>query len=592
MSEPDNSSRTSNVKKITLRIQATIIGVLLISMVWVVLPSTLTFSIPQLLPTAAFATVNGGVTCEGETATITGTNGNNDITGTSGDDVIAGLGGNDRIRALGGNDIVCGGAGNDDMDGGEGRDELVGAAGNDRANGGAGNDICSAESEISCDEPDTTAPVIAVPEAITVDATDADGAEVTFEVSAEDDVDGQVGVSCTPESGSIFPIGTTTVTCTATDEAGNEATETFTVTVQDTTAPILTVPEDITVVDTNGDGSEVVTFEVTAQDDVDGPIEVTCDSNSGDTFEIGETVVTCSAEDAAGNEATETFTVTVTPPPDTTAPTLTVPEDITAQGAASGAVVTFEVTAQDDVDGTATLEEDNTPTQDNVGGDIEISCNPPSGSTFPLGSTDVECTASDAAGNTAEPASFTVTVNRATCIGLSATIVGTNGDDVLTGTVGDNVIAGLGGNDEINALGGNDLICGNDGNDIINGGVGNDNMVGGVGNDNMVGGDGNDGLLGEAGDDSMSGEAGGDFMNGGAGNDNMSGGAGDDFGMSGGAGDDSMNGGAGDEGMFGDDGNDNLNSVDGVVNNDGLNGLQGSDTCISDPDPEVNCERD
>jgi Ca2+-binding RTX toxin-like protein len=60
-----------------------------------------------LLPTAAFATLSG-VTCEGETATIVGTNGNNDITGTSGDDVIAALGGNDRIRAQGGDDLVCG----------------------------------------------------------------------------------------------------------------------------------------------------------------------------------------------------------------------------------------------------------------------------------------------------------------------------------------------------------------------------------------------------------------------------------------------------------------------------------------------------
>ena len=101
MSEPDNSLRISKAKKkITLRIQATIIGALLVSVVWLVLPSTISISLP--LPTA-FATINGGggVTREGETATIVGTNGNNDITGTSGNDVIAGLEGNDRIRSLG-----------------------------------------------------------------------------------------------------------------------------------------------------------------------------------------------------------------------------------------------------------------------------------------------------------------------------------------------------------------------------------------------------------------------------------------------------------------------------------------------------------
>jgi hypothetical protein len=58
----------------------------------------------------------------------------------------------------------------------------------------------------------------------------------------------------------------------------------------------------------------------------------------------------------------------------------------------SRTVVTFEVRAEDDVDGTATLEEDNTLTQDDdVGGDITISCDPPSGgTTFPVGSTDVD----------------------------------------------------------------------------------------------------------------------------------------------------------------------------------------------------------
>ena len=102
-----------------------------------------------------------------------------------------------------------------------------------------------------------------------------------------------------------------------------------------------------------------------------------------------------------------------TPPPeeDTTPPTLNVPEDITVQATSpDGAVVTFTVTAEDNVDGTATLDENNMLIQDDVGGDITISCDPPSGSTFPIGETVVQCTATDEAGNTAT-ASFTVTVN-------------------------------------------------------------------------------------------------------------------------------------------------------------------------------------
>ena len=89
-------------------------------------------------------------TCEGETATIVGTPGNdNNIVGTSDRDVIAALGGNDRVRALDGNDLVCGGEGNDVIDGGPGNNRLFGdepneeegTAGADRIEGGTGSDF-------------------------------------------------------------------------------------------------------------------------------------------------------------------------------------------------------------------------------------------------------------------------------------------------------------------------------------------------------------------------------------------------------------------------------------------------------------------
>jgi HYR domain len=80
-------------------------------------------------------------------------------------------------------------------------------------------------------EEDTIPPTLTVPGDITEDATSADGAVVTFEVTAQDNVDGTVPVECTPESGSTFPIGVTTVECTATDAAGNTATASFTITV-------------------------------------------------------------------------------------------------------------------------------------------------------------------------------------------------------------------------------------------------------------------------------------------------------------------------------------------------------------------------
>ena len=78
---------------------------------------------------------------------------------------------------------------------------------------------------------DTEPPLVTVPGAITVDAESPAGAVVVFAASATDNVDPDVPVTCTPASGSLFPVGTTTVRCTATDEAGNMATATFDVVV-------------------------------------------------------------------------------------------------------------------------------------------------------------------------------------------------------------------------------------------------------------------------------------------------------------------------------------------------------------------------
>jgi hypothetical protein len=78
----------------------------------------------------------------------------------------------------------------------------------------------------------------------------------------------------------------------------------------DTIPPVITVPQDITEEATSPDGAQVA-FEVSALDDGDGPVDVTCDRNSGDTYPISETVVTCTAEDSASNRAQEFFIITV-----------------------------------------------------------------------------------------------------------------------------------------------------------------------------------------------------------------------------------------------------------------------------------------
>ena len=88
-----------------------------------------------------------------------------------------------------------------------------------------------------------------------------------------------------------------------------------------------------------------------------------------------------------------------------------------------------------------------------------------------------------------------------TCQGTPATIVGTNGRDVLSGTSQRDVIAGLGGNDTLSGLAGNDTICGGSGKDTLKGGKGNDKLYGESGKDTLKGGPGNDKLKGGPGKD-------------------------------------------------------------------------------------------
>ena len=79
---------------------------------------------------------------------------------------------------------------------------------------------------------DATPPTLSVPADLIVDATGPAGASVTFAATATDAIDPSPAVQCAPASGTVFAIGTTTVTCTATDASGNAATATFTVHVE------------------------------------------------------------------------------------------------------------------------------------------------------------------------------------------------------------------------------------------------------------------------------------------------------------------------------------------------------------------------
>ncbi|HAV77348.1 MAG TPA: hypothetical protein DCX53_08345 [Anaerolineae bacterium] len=239
---------------------------------------------------------------------------------------------------------------------------------------------------------DVTPPVLNLPADITTEATGPSGATVTYSASATDLVDGPVAVTCSPSSGSIFPIGTTTVNCSAADSSGNTANGNFSVTVQDTTPPTLTLPADITT-EATGPSGAIVSYSASASDIVDGSVPVICIPASGGTFPIASTTVNCSATDTQGNSANGSFSVIVQ---DTTPPVISPQADIFIISHHH-----FGVTLSYTAPGT----------NDAVDGAGIATCIPSSGSIFPIGNTIVTCTATDSHGNTAVPVMFLVMVD-------------------------------------------------------------------------------------------------------------------------------------------------------------------------------------
>ena len=155
---------------------------------------------------------------------------------------------------------------------------------------------------------DAEAPIVTAPADITV-ATDAGQPYATVDPAAATASDNCAGVTVNDPPSGTYPIGTTTVTYTATDAAGLSASATLDITVQDLEAPTLTLPPSFTV-NATMPGGAVVNF-VTSTTDNSGSSSVECSPASGSTYAIGNTVTSCTASDDYGNSTTATFTVTV-----------------------------------------------------------------------------------------------------------------------------------------------------------------------------------------------------------------------------------------------------------------------------------------
>ncbi|MBA4277656.1 HYR domain-containing protein, partial [Flavobacterium sp.] len=193
-------------------------------------------------------------------------------------------------------------------------------------------------------------------------------------------------------SGSIFPIGTTTVTVMATNGCG-EDTRTFDVTVTDNEKPTITCNAPITVNNDSGVCGAVVTYSNSSTDNCPGQTIVqTAGLASGSVFPIGTTTNTFVVTDASGNTATCSYDVTVT---DNEKPTITCNAPITVNNDSGvcGAVVTYS----------------NSSTDNCPGQTIVQTAGLASGSVFPIGTTTNTFVVTDASGNTAT-CSFDVTV--------------------------------------------------------------------------------------------------------------------------------------------------------------------------------------
>ncbi len=249
-------------------------------------------------------------------------------------------------------------------------------------------------------------------EDVTLNSKDNSGQPVTHEVSGLPE-----GVTYDSEtntiSGTPTTVGSYEVTVVTTDESGNKTETTFTITVEDTTAPdvdpvddqtteVNTPIEDVTLNSKDNSG-QPVTHEVSGL-----PEGVTYDSEtntiSGTPTTVGSYDVTVVTTDESGNTTETTFTITVE---DTTAPTVDPVEDQTTE--VKTPIEDITLNGQDNSGKPVTHEVSGLP--DGVTFNPET--NTISGTPTTVGSYDVKVVTTDESGNTTET-TFTITVEDTT----------------------------------------------------------------------------------------------------------------------------------------------------------------------------------
>ncbi|XP_033122074.1 hyalin-like [Anneissia japonica] len=240
---------------------------------------------------------------------------------------------------------------------------------------------------------DCEAPFLNCSQGVEFDADDNCTSDVTWtEVTATDNYDSDVTVFCNPAEG-IFPLGNYTVTCNATDMAGNTGNCSFNVYIFDATFPDITCPEDITVDADEGDSTAAVTWVpgVITDNCCGNDIDVVYNATNGSEFNIGVTVISLIATDCYDNQDECIFSIYVE---DDEPPELECPPN-------------QNITADPDCRAVANWTAPNVT--DNSGDTLYSVCDYSSSSIFSDIITTVTCNATDGYGNTGY-CSFNITI--------------------------------------------------------------------------------------------------------------------------------------------------------------------------------------
>ena len=418
---------------------------------------------------------------------------------------------------------------------------------------------------------DTTKPALSIPQDQIVEASSLQDTLVEIGQAKAHDITGISSI--VHNAPNVFPLGSTLIAWTATDNHGNITTAYQRITVVDNTSPTIISPEDIVAEAIDPTMNYIELGELSASDSV-GIESVTSDKPI--TFPFGSTTVTWTVTDASGNISQATQVVTLI---DTTPPGIFAPSDVVAEATGpSNTMAGLGEAIADDIIGVASIT--NNP------------------STLSIGETTVTWTATDTSGNSASATQIvtivdtaapeltvpedimisafsleiqveigeaeaydlvdptpTVTDDAPDIFHLGDTVVTWNVSDEfgnsassqqiisvqpcgkpisyynqIFGTTVADTIVGTGVADLIFALGGDDMIFGGEGDDCIIGGEGDDLLFGGAGNDHLFGSAGNDHLIGGEGDDILNGYSGDDKLTGGTGTDVLDGG--DDYDVS------------------------------------------------------------